>query len=463
MTPSSFLKTSAVRMLLIGAATLLSTAIWAQNEAPPTAQPLPAATLPETPEILVEDYMLVPPPVTGQAYATGLSSERSNYVRGAIAFTTAYSDNVVRTTSGNPVSDASYALAPSIELDKSTSRVQYVVAYAPGFTFYQHQSDLNASDQNFSGSLTARLSPHVTLSARDLFQRSSNAFSQPDTFSDGAVTGGAQAPNFSVVAPYANRFNNVGRIDLTFQFARNEMVGVSGNFSNMQYLHGSEATGLADSGSQATSSFYSRRIANRHYVGAVYQYQRLMSYLQPGTSETQTHAVLMFYTVYPLARLSVSFFGGPQYSDTVQPSTVPQMTKWTPAAGASLGWQVQRTNFALSYSHTIAGGNGLEGAVQMDNVSGFVRQQITKTLTGDIALSYVKNDILGTVVPGASNGHSVMGSASLGQRFGKHVAVVLGYMRMNQVYTGVPTFAASPVTNRGFISLSYQFERALGR
>ena len=91
-----------------------------------------------------ENRMLTPPVVSGQAYpVAGASEERSNYLRGGVAFTTAYSDNVMGSSSGNPVSDISYSVWPTLAIDQTTSRVHWGANYAPGFTFYQHTSSRN--------------------------------------------------------------------------------------------------------------------------------------------------------------------------------------------------------------------------------------------------------------------------------------------------------------------------------
>ena len=65
-------------------------------------------------------------------------------------------------------------------LDETTSRLHFILTYAPGFTFYQRESSLNEADQNASINFQYRLSPHVTFSARDGFQKSSSVFNQPD-------------------------------------------------------------------------------------------------------------------------------------------------------------------------------------------------------------------------------------------------------------------------------------------
>jgi hypothetical protein len=417
-----------------------------------------------------DDRMLTPAPVGGQSYPTsGTSGERSNYLRGGLAFTGAYTDNALGSVGGRAVSDVSYSVAPFIALDESTPRLHLTTTYAPGFTFYQKTSARNEQDQNASINLQYRLSPHVTFSARDGFQKSSDVFNQPFFGSATPVSGGSQEPNLSVIAPVAPLLSNSGNLGITWQFAANGMVGASGTFTNLHYLDQAEVPGLADSSSQGGSVFYSLRISKMHYIGSTYQYQRLIASPTNGQSETQTHALLFFYTLYATSRFSMSFFGGPQYSDTVEPLIPPFQIQrpdaraWTPAAGASMSWQGRTTNAALSYSHVISGGGGLTGAVQMSSVSASIGQQLTRRLSGSVGGGYTQNDLVASALTGSSNGHTVSGTASLQQQVGQHLNVQLGYTRLHQAYSSVAVLAATPDTNREFVSISYQFSRPLGR
>ena len=416
-----------------------------------------------------DSRMQTPPPVSGQSYPTTFSGgERSNYLRAGMSFTAAYTDNVLGSVSNKPVSDESYSLAPFIALDETTSRLHWVLSYAPGFTFYQHTSSRNESDQNASINLQYRLSPHVTLSARDSFLKSSNILNQPFLAGTETVSGAAQTPNFSVIAPVASVLSNAGNVGISYQFALNGMVGASGTFSNLHYPNQAQVPGLFDSSTQGGSAFYSLRISKMHYIGATYQYQRLVAYPTEGQDETQTHAILLFYTLYPSSHFSFSLFGGPQYSDTVQPPVpplnvrLPEARAWNPAAGGSFSWQGRLTNVALSYSHMISGGGGLMGAVKSDSASAVIRQQLARRLSGSLAGLYAQNDVLGSALASA-NGHTVSGTASVQQELGQHIDVQLGYTRLHQVYGGVAVLAANPNTNREFISISYQFSRPLGR
>jgi hypothetical protein len=410
------------------------------------------------------DRMLTPPPVSGEAYPIWLGSEeRANYLRGGVTFSTAYSDNVLGATSATPVSDLSYSVWPTISLDETTSRLHAALTYAPGFTFYEHTSAYNEADQNLSLDLQYRLSPHVTVSLRDSFQKSSNVFNQPDQGFGGAVSGSTQAANDSVIAPLADRLGNNGNAGITYQFSMNAMVGASGTFTNLHYPDPAEVPGLYDAASRGASAFYSYRLARQHYVGATYQYQELLSYPAPGANETQTHGVFLFYTYYPSRRFSFSLFGGPQYYSAgpqfegVGLANVPAAQSWSPSGGASLNWQDRLSTVAVSYLHSVSGGGGLIGAVELDSANASVRQRITHNFSASLAGTYANNGVLAVSVLG---GHSFSGSASLQRHVGQHVSLQAGYTRLHQNYS---FFAANPDTNREWVSISYQFARPLGR
>ena len=415
----------------------------------------------------VQDRMLTPPPVSGEAYPVGLDSEEhSNYLHYGLTFSSSYSDNVLGTTGGHPASDISYSVWPTIGVDETTSRLHWGLTYAPGFTFYQRTSARNESDQNALLSFQYRLSPHVSFSAHDSLQRSSSVFNQPGLAS-GFVYGGAQGPNESVVAPIADRLNNFGDLAITYQYSGNNMVGAGGSFTNLHYPSAAQVPGLFDNSSQTGTAFYSHRLSQRHYVGVTYQYQRLVSYPGGLNNETQTHAAFFFYTVYPSPRLSISFFGGPQYADTAQPAVaslqIPEFfsRNWAPAGGASLNWQGRLTSVALSYSHSVSEGGGLFTAVRLDHASASIRQQFTRTLNGSVSGFYGNNILLGAA-PFTNNGHTLAATAALERKVGQHLSLQLGYTRLHQTYN-IPLIAGAPDTNREFISLSYDFARPLGR
>jgi len=414
-----------------------------------------------------EDRMVMSPVVSGQAYSVGSESGgRENSLQYGVTFSTAYSDNVLGLSNGSPVSDINYSVWPTIGIDQGTARFRWNLKYAPGFTFYQRTSQRNETDHNATIGFEYRLSQHVTFVAADTFQKSSSVFNQQGLAS-GPVYGGTQSPNDSIIAPIANQLRNFGNVALGYQYSANDMIGAGGGFSNLYYPDKAQVNGLWDSSSQSGSAFYTHRFSSRHYVGAMYQYQRLMSYPGDLTAETQTQSAYLFYSVFPSERFSISFFGGPQHSNTAQPAIASlgypavSLRRWDPAGGTSLNWQGHFIGAGLSYSHLINSGGGLVGAVRLDTAAASVHFQLTRALSASVSGSYSNNNVIGYAV-GASNGHTNEGTAALKRLVGEHFSVEIGYSRLHQTYD-IPVISGAPNTNREFVSISYMFARPLGR
>jgi hypothetical protein len=264
---------------------------------------------------------------------------------------------------------------------------------------------------------------------------------------------------------------NTGNVGLSYQFARNEMVGATGTFTNLHYPDQAVVPGLFDSESQTGSAFYALRVSRINYVTVSYQYARLLSFPTEGQNETRTQAFLFSYTFSPSKRFSFSVFGGPQYAD-ISPqfylgSTTPQpgSRTWSGAGGASMSWQGKVSSVAVSYSHIVANGGGLIAPAQTDSASAVFRQRLTRTLGASLTAAYMNSAVIGglsQVATGSSNGHGILGTASLQQQLGQHLSLQLGYTRLHQNYN-VAAISATPDTNREFVSVSYEFSRPLGR
>jgi hypothetical protein len=442
--------------VFVGIILLAACPLWAQEAASGGAEA--AATGPSG-----GGAMLTPAPVSGEGYSMGFTSEtRSNYLRGGLVFSSAYNSDATTGTNGQPISDVSYSIWPTISLDQTRSRLHWVLNYSPGFTFYQKTSSLNQADQNLGVNLSYRLSPHVTLSVRDTFAKTSNVLNQPISDLASPVSGGVYVPNNSVIAPIADTLTNNANASITYQFSANGMVGASGTFTNLHYPNQAQVPGLSDSSSRGGSAFYNHRLSKMHYIGATYQYQWFLAYPNGGQSETQTQSVFLFYTVYFNPTFSVSFFGGPQYSNTQQ-FGLPTSTSWSPAGGASMSWQGKLTSFAASYSRSINSGGGLAGAVVLSSASGSLRRQLTRMLSMSIGGSYASNDILDALPALNNGGQTISGNASVQRQIGEHFSLQAQYTRLHQSYSLVAAISSVPNRNLAMISISYQFSRPLGR
>jgi len=449
-------KTGMLTRVFVGIILLAALPLWAQDAT--SGGDEAAATGPSS-----EGAMLTPAPISGEGYSMGFTSEtRSNYLRGGLVFSSAYNSDATTGANGQPVSDVSYSIWPTISLDQTRSRLHWVFNYSPGFTFYQKTSSLNQADQNLGVTLSYRLSPHVTLSLRDSFQQTSNVLNQPNSDLSNPVSGGVFVPNNSVIAPIAETLTNNANATLSYQFSANGMVGASGTFMNLHYPNQAQVPGLSDSSSRGGSAFYNHRLSKMHYIGVTYQYQWFLAYPTGGESETQTQSVFLFYTVYFKPTFSVSFFGGPQYSNTQQ-FGLPTSTSWSPAGGASMSWQGKLTSFAASYSRSINSGGGLARAVEYSTASGSLRRQLARMLSLSVGASYANNNILDALPAFNSGGQTISGNASVQRQFGEHLSLQAQYTRLHQSYSDVAAISSVPNRNLAMISISYQFSRPLGR
>jgi hypothetical protein len=419
-----------------------------------------------------ESQMQMPPPVSNQAYSMELGSEaRSNYLHMALVLNTAYDDNVLPETGTAPISDVSYTLSPTITLDQTTSRLHQTFAYRPGFTFYQHNSYLNEVDQNLALDFQYRLGPHVTASVTDTLRKSSTAFNQLYALSGGAISGSAQSSLVPVFAPTADQLTNSTNVALSYQFSRDSMIGASGTFTILHYPNPSEVQGLYDSNSRGGAGFFSHRLSRAQYIGVTYQYSTILSTLPSSQSkaqaqtdsETLTHTVFLFYSLYLSPNLSISVSSGPEYFDVSQ-YPFPPIRSWTPAAIVSMGWQGRHTSFAASYSHIVSGGGGLQGAFTSNSVSASARWQIERTWTVGSAAIYSTNKNVSQFESQSNpGGHTISGAVTVQHPISDHLNMEFGYMRLSQSYANIAAVSSAPNANREYVSISYQFARPLGR
>jgi hypothetical protein len=237
------------------------------------------------------------------------------------------------------------------------------------------------------------------------------------------------------------------------------MIGVSGTDTEQRYLHEVQVPGLFNWTTRSALGFYALRLSGRHYVGATYQFEQLIS--SPNGSETQIHNAFLFYTLHVNPMFAVSLFGGPQYFQSTRFGTSAE-PKLSPGAGASVSWQRLRTSGNVSFTHRVTDGGGLQSVVVSDAASLWFRRQLTRTLTLALFGNYSNNRLADQIFPG-NGGHIESGSLSVERTIGEHCTVQLGYTRAHQSYSDIPIISSVPDRTRAWGAVSYTFRRPLGR
>jgi hypothetical protein len=424
-----------------------------------------------------DDRAPVPALINGEVRSLAFSSEldRTNFLSGGVTVGATYDDNVLSDTT-KPVGGYTASILPYIAIDQSRNRIHWDLNYAAGFVANQRLSDENQQSHNFGGDLEYRLSPHVDLRVSDHFLYTTSFFDllQQNVGSPGS--GALQQPNQSVITPLAKRISNLASAEVNYQYSANDMVGGSGTFytSRFRDVPAGSVT-LLDTDTQQADGFYTHRMTRSDWLGAAYEYQQLS--FTPGSDQATTHSFLLFNTIYLRPRMSFSIFGGPEHFDydsqqitqvvavpvVLVVSTPVSRQKWTYSAGANFNWQGERTSAQLGVSRRVTDGGGILGPVELVSAEAALRQKITRSTT--VALGGVAGDnrLLANFNGVADKLRSTSGSVALEQMLGRSFMVSLGYGRDYQRQSGGTPPPTDVNHNRGWVSLTYSFSKAIGR
>lgn len=435
----------------------------AQTQAAPGSDTQAQENQPAETENAPNEPMQPPPPVSGRAFPISFASqERSNYLSIGVMGGVAYVTNVLSAAGTAPVNDETYSIWPTLRVDRSTPRLHGTLSYAPGFQFYQNVTALNQNSQNASGSLDYYPSPHSALNLHDEFTKTSNIFSSPYSLTGGTVSGSPGVP-FLVLAPYADQISNEGGGLFSYQSSPVTMVGFGGGATELDYPVTSEAAGLYNANSYSGNAFYDRRFSRREYLGATANYISITDYpLSGAAGQTDTVAILPFYTFNVRATVSFSLAAGPQhYSVSIPPA--PMTSGWTPSILASAHVGSPRANFSVSYQRTVAAGGGLLGAFVTNTGSADIRVQLGHAWTLGGTGTYTDNKSLPGLGIAEEGGHTLTAAGSLRHDLTEHLSAEVGYDFLHQDYGGIPVIAAVPSSNRVYGTIQYQLRRPLGR
>lgn len=414
---------------------------------------------------IASSQMLMPPPVSDAGYPAGGTDERTNYLNGGMTLSGGYINNLYPGYGSTSVNDSFYFVEPNISADHTTPRSHETFTYAPSFTFYDPNSALNTIDQSGAGAFQYRLSPHLNLLAGDTIAKTSDTWNQP--LSSATVSGTLPSVTPGIIVPFAPQVSNSAYAQLGWQISRNGMAGFGGTTTLLNYSTTSEAQGLYNSTSRGGSGFYTRRLAEKQYLGGTYQYSSIVA--KPATASGVAEAdldannLLGFYTVYLKPTISLSLGAGAQYYRLTQ-APMAALRGWTPSAVGSLGWQGLHSSFALSYSRLATEGAGIIGAYDTSSAAASVRSQLSRLWSIGLGGNYATmSSIAGSIAGSIPAGHTLSGTGSVSRQLGQQFSITVQYQRLNQSYAGIPAIKSDPNSSHESVMLAYHFSKPLGR
>ena len=416
------------------------------------------------------DLPRIPALLGGQGTSTAFLFElkRSNYLRGGVNVSATYDDNPLLLSNGVE-SNTSETIFPSMRIEESTSRMRWTLGYAGGLTVNQKITSENQGSHNLNFDSQYRLSPHVNLRVAENFSMTTGFF---DAGNGAEVVSGSGGPNASLIAPLATQRSSVTTVETNYHFALNDLIGASGSFYDLHFTNVPAGTELTDSETASGSVFWLHRLFHEDWSGLSYRFDRITS--NPGNGETRVHSFLAVNTLSLWKRLTLTGFIGPQYSENqglVTGATEPtQSSGWSVSGGAEGGWHAERTSVTAGYHRSISDGEGVLGAVLLQNLNANFRRVLVPGWA--VLLTANRGTNQSITVPFTTSASSInltSAGISLERNVGKQIGLRFGYTHDFQEQFGVPgPTPTSPAQtldanrNRFVVTLSYQWAKPLG-
>jgi hypothetical protein len=214
---------------------------------------------------------------------------------------------------------------------------------------------------------------------------------------------------------------------------------------------------------------YQHRISPHTSLGSNYLFEDIRF---GSDSRTLVHSAFLSYAQQVSPSLTVSVFGGPQYSRLHEVVILPVgpfrfqipvfQAGWNWAIGGTLTKRLDKTAFELSVQRQVSSGGGLLGAVVGSSVGASVRRRLPGRWDAGWSAGYAINRSLGTFFQGRYQ--SLTAGTGFEHSLTEKLSVRVGYDFLYQRGSGQSSLFGNLDRDLLSVQLSYQFRQiALGR
>jgi len=414
------------------------------------------------------------PPTYGKAEKAGLSYAGTPAPRNILSLGfssgSSYDDNIFGNNQ-NRVGDVDFLFGPSLSLHRDGRLLSLALSYQPYFRIYRRTSEPNAVDQTLALDVAYQATSRFSLRGRGsayyttgLFQPSQNVEFVPGLGSPSSL-------NNTLYTPITRQLSWSSRIDATYQVRVHDSVGLFVGDSRLNFTQQASSAGyLQNTEERQAGLLYEHRLSPHTTVGTNYLFEDIRF---GSDSRTLVHSAFLSYSQQVSRSLTVSVFGGPQYSRLHEVVIFPVgpfrfqvpifQVGWNWALGGTLTKRLDKTVLQLNAQRQVSNGGGFIGAVVGTSVGASVRRRLPARWDAILSGGYAKNVSL-TSGSYASEFHSETAGLGFERSFTERLSFRLGYDYFRQRGSGQLPFFASFDRNLWSAQLSYQFHPiAIGR
>jgi hypothetical protein len=485
--------------ILTAALAICTTAVHAQNQNPPPANPsAPIAPLNSG----LGDGYAKPPAAAARGVDTGLDPEPydpsqvtpdQNTLAGAEFFSVgslSHARNIfdpaisvsevgqtIPATNGEPGTLSSQSLVGgSLSFDRTWSRYRLTTFYSGGETFYAGGYPINpglmsagqASHSEFQNLvLTQQINwARWHLLLRDDFMASPGAaFTGTGMGGPGLSAqysgmlnstlnslGQAFVPSDSVETGYAMRYRNSALGQAEYSFSRRSAFTFAGSYGILDF----PGSGYVSSKMINAQAGYDYLLDPANSIAILASYGKI-DYTGAAAStgaSTLDYMAALAYGRKITGRLAFQVAAGPQQ---IRVGGVGSYMLWFESVNSALIYNRRRTTTSFSFSRGLTSGSGVFEGATSDTVSGSVRYQFTRFWTGTVNGGYAFNNSLAPAGVATTQFNNWFIGANLGRRLGPRGQVNFNYGLQKQ-----SSPANCPVTSCGVTGYQQSFGMTLG-
>ena len=404
----------------------------------------------------------------GLNYA-GTSPPR-NFLALGLNVGSSYDDNILG-NNRQRVGDVSFQFGPSLNLRREGQRLNLALSYQPHFRIYRKASEENVVDQTLGFDAGYKVSSRFSFRGRTSAFYTTGIFqpNQNEEFLPGL--GSPSGLNDTLFTPTARQLTWSSRIDASYQASPHDSLGVFVGQSKLDFRQQFSNPGTLQNTDQKDAGVvYEHRLSPHTTLGINYQYQDIR--FGPD-SRARVHSPFFSYAQQVSPSLTLSVFGGPQFSHLHEVIALPlgPFTFRIPVSLATSNWalggtvtkQLDKTAFQLTAQHQVSDGGGLLGAVVSSSVGTSVRRRLPGRWDASWSAGYAYNRSLDTT---SSRGayQSLTAGFGLAHSMTEKLSVRLGFDFIHQRGSGQSQLFGDFDRDLWSVQFSYRFhEVALGR
>jgi hypothetical protein len=414
------------------------------------------------------------PQTYGNGEKTGLDYAGTPHPRNILALGlnvgSSYDDNILGNNQQR-VGDAAFQFGPSLNVRREGQRLNLALSYQPHFRIYRRASELNVVDETLGFDAAYRASSRLSFRGRTSAFYTTGIFepNQNEEFLPGL--GSPSSLNDTVFTPSARQLTWSSRIDASYQASTRDSIDLFVGQSKLDFRQQfSNAGSLQNTEQKDAGLVYEHRFSLHTTLGINYQYEDIRF---GSDSRTLVHSPFFSYAQQVSPSLTLSVFGGPQFSHLGEVISLPvgpftfripvslATSNW--ALGGTLTKQLDKTAFQLTAQHQVSDGGGLLGAVVSSSVGTSVKRRLPGRWDASWSAGYADNRSLDTAHSRGAY-QSLTAGAGLQRSLTEKLSVRVGYDFIHQRGNGQSQLFGNFDRDLWSVQFSYRFhEIALGR